>query len=455
MMSHFKYNFIKILRQYMLMAVLTIFFWGIGSSIVFAADPAVSKPTSQLSMSLSVGKSKVYKTKGAVTRVSVGDPLIADVILVNTKEVYLLGKKSGATNVMIWYEDGRSSAIDLSIGADTDGLRLLFSQLLKNESDINVSSAGDALVLTGKVSDAMTVQQSIRLAEEFSSKKIINMLSTNDLPQVLIEVKIAEIDKTVADNLGIQMSGTNFSFNMLSGAPALGFGATASATMGAGSGLTTSWLQANIQSGLIKVLAEPNIMAISGQEGQFLAGGIIFIPIPQSSGTGGSVITLQQQPYGVGLKFTPTVLGGGRVNLQIAPEVSEVNSQGVAISTNGSTLILPSITTRKASTTVQLYDGQSFAIAGLIKNNVASSISMFPGLGNLPIIGALFRSSSFQTNRSELIIVVTPRIVKPLSARPELPTDKYIEPTQGEFFIGGKLEGSASKAAEEKMEPKK
>jgi pilus assembly protein CpaC len=455
MMSHFKYNFIKILRQYMLMAVLTIFFWGIGSSIVFAADPAVSKPTSQLSMSLSVGKSKVYKTKGAVTRVSVGDPLIADVILVNTKEVYLLGKKSGATNVMIWYEDGRSSAIDLSIGADTDGLRLLFSQLLKNESDINVSSAGDALVLTGKVSDAMTVQQSIRLAEEFSSKKIINMLSTNDLPQVLIEVKIAEIDKTVADNLGIQMSGTNFSFNMLSGAPALGFGATASATMGAGSGLTTSWLQANIQSGLIKVLAEPNIMAISGQEGQFLAGGIIFIPIPQSSGTGGSVITLQQQPYGVGLKFTPTVLGGGRVNLQIAPEVSEVNSQGVAISTNGSTLILPSITTRKASTTVQLYDGQSFAIAGLIKNNVASSISMFPGLGNLPIIGALFRSSSFQTNRSELIIVVTPRIVKPLSARPELPTDKYIEPTQGEFFIGGKLEGSAPKAAEEKMEPKK
>jgi len=439
----------------MLMAILTIFFWGIGSSIVFAADPAVSKPTSQLSMSLSVGKSKVYKTKGAVTRVSVGDPLIADVILVNTKEVYLLGKKSGATNVMIWYEDGRSSAIDLSIGADTDGLRLLFSQLLKNESDINVSSAGDALVLTGKVSDAMTVQQSIRLAEEFSSKKIINMLSTNDLPQVLIEVKIAEIDKTVADNLGIQMSGTNFSFNMLSGAPALGFGATASATMGAGSGLTTSWLQANIQSGLIKVLAEPNIMAISGQEGQFLAGGIIFIPIPQSSGTGGSVITLQQQPYGVGLKFTPTVLGGGRVNLQIAPEVSEVNSQGVAISTNGSTLILPSITTRKASTTVQLYDGQSFAIAGLIKNNVASSISMFPGLGNLPIIGALFRSSSFQTNRSELIIVVTPRIVKPLSARPELPTDKYIEPTQGEFFIGGKLEGSAPKAAEEKMEPKK
>ncbi len=454
-MRFFKYKFLKITRQYTFISIFSIFILSIGSSAIFAADPVDSKPTSQLSMSLSVGKSKVHKTKGTITRVSVGDPLIADVILVNKQEIYLLGKKSGATNVMIWYEDGRSLAIDLTIGADTDGLRLLYSQLLKNESDIKVTSAGDSLVLTGKVSDAMTVQQSIRLAEEFSSKKIINMLSTNDLPQVLIEVKIAEIDKTVADNLGIQMSGTNFSFNMLSGAPALGFGATASATMGAGSGLTTSWLQANIQSGLIKVLAEPNIMAISGQEGQFLAGGIIFIPIPQSSGTGGAVITLQQQPYGVGLKFTPTVLGGGRVNLQIQPEVSEVNSQGVVVSSNGSTLVLPSITTRKASTTVQLYDGQSFAIAGLIKNNVASSISMFPGLGNLPIIGALFRSSSFQTNRSELIIVVTPRIVKPLSARPELPTDKYIEPTQGEFFIGGKLEGISPKGSVENLEPKK
>ena len=437
--------------------VFILFFLSVNKPIViYAADSTNTKPTSNVALSLSVGKSRVYKIKGNITRVSIGDPLIADVIVVNKQEIYLLGKKSGATNIILWYDDGQTLAIDLSIGADTEGLRLLFSQILKNETDIKITPAGDSLVLTGKVSDAITVQQSIKLAEEFSSKKVINMLSTNDLPQVLIEVKIAEIDKTVADNLGIQISGTNFSFNMLSGAPALGFGATASATTGAGTGLSTSWLQANIQSGVIKILAEPNIMAISGQEGQFLAGGIIFIPIPQTSGTGGgAVITLQQQPYGVGLKFTPTVLGGGKVNLQVQPEVSEVNSQGVVVSANGTTLVLPSITTRKASTTVQLFDGQSFAIAGLIKNNVTSSISMFPGLGNLPIIGALFRSSSFQTNRSELIIVVTPRIIKPLTVMPELPTDKYIEPTQGEFFIGGKLEGSPVKPRGEITEPKK
>lgn len=398
---------------------------------------------SQNTFSLVVGKSRIYKPKGAVSRISIGDPNIADVILVNNQEIYILGKKSGATNVLVWYQDGRSSAIDISVGVDTVGLQSLLGQLLKSEPGIQVSSAGDSLVLAGQVSDAVKVQQAVKLAEEFTGKKVVNMLTTDDLPQVMIEVKIAEVSKTIADNLGIQISNTNFSFNMLSGAPALGFGASASATTGAGDGKTTSWLQANIQNGLIKILAEPNIMAISGQEGQFLAGGIIFIPIPQSTGTGGAVITLQQQPYGVGLKFTPTVLNGGRVNLKVQPEVSEVNTQGISVSSNGATMILPSITTRQASTTVQLFDGQSFAIGGLIKNDVAESINALPGLQNIPILGPLFRSSSFQTNRSELLIVVTPRIVKPLSKVPQLPTDKFTEPTQTEFFLNGKLEGQS------------
>lgn len=408
----------------------------------------VSSPSGQDAMLLVVGKSKIYRAKGAITRVSVGDPAIADVMIVKSQEIYLLGKKAGATNVLVWYEDGRMSAIDLVVGSDTEGLQLLFNQVLKSETKLAISAAGESLVLTGQVSDATKVSQAVKLAEEFTGKKVINMLTTDDLPQVLLEVKIAEIDKTIADNLGLQVGGTNFSFNMLAGAAALGFGATASVTTGAGSGQSTSWLQANITNGLIKLLAEPNIMAISGQEGQFLAGGIIFIPIPQSSSTGGgAVITLQQQPYGVGLKFVPTVLSGGRINLKVQPEVSQVNTQGITVSANGSTLVLPSITTRQASTTVQLYDGQSFAIGGLIQNNVAESIAMFPGLGNIPILGALFRSAAFQSNRTELIIVVTPKIVKPLAMQPALPTDRFIQPTQTEFFIDGKLEGAKPNAA--------
>jgi pilus assembly protein CpaC len=201
-------------------------------------------------------------------------------------------------------------------------------------------------------------------------------------------------------------------------------------------------LQAQINSGLIKILAEPNIMAISGQEGEFLSGGIVFLPVPQSTGTGGSVITLQPQNYGVGVKFTPTVLSEGRINLKVSPQVSEVQTQGITVSAGGSTSVLPSITTRQASTTVQLYDGQSFAIGGLIKNNVAEVISAFPGLANVPVLGALFRSASFKADRSELLIVVTPHVVQPVPNKVVLPTDKYIPPTQAEFFVNGQLEGA-------------
>jgi pilus assembly protein CpaC len=179
-----------------------------------------------------------------------------------------------------------------------------------------------------------------------------------------------------------------------------------------------------------------------------LSGGIVYLPIVQSTGTGGNVITLQPQNYGVGVKFTPTVLAEGRINLKVSPQVSEVQSQGITVTAGSSTTVFPSITTRQASTTVQLYDGQSFAIGGLIKNNVVEIISAFPGLANIPIIGALFRSSSFKADRSELLIVVTPHIVKPLNQRPGLPTDKIIQPTATEFFIEGKLEGAPKEATE-------
>ncbi len=143
------------------------------------------------------------------------------------------------------------------------------------------------------------------------------------------------------------------------------------------------------------------------------------------------------------VKFTPTVLDGGRINLKVAPEVSDLNKEGVGITATGvnTTAILPSFTTRRATTTVQLFDGQSFAIGGLIKNNVTTSIKAFPGLGEIPVLGALFRSSDFQTDRTELVFIVTPHLVQPLPADYKLPTDGYIQPSRGEFFLQGKLEG--------------
>jgi pilus assembly protein CpaC len=191
------------------------------------------------------------------------------------------------------------------------------------------------------------------------------------------------------------------------------------------------------------VLAEPNIMAISGQEASFLAGGKIFIPVSQVQNNGVPTITLEEKEFGVAVKFTPTVLEGGRINLKVAPEVSDLNKEGVGITATGisGTAILPSFTTRRATTTVQLYDGQSFAIGGLIKNNVTTDVKAFPMLGEIPVLGALFRSSQFQTDRSELVFIITPRLVKPLPADYRLPTDDYVEPTRSEFFLGGRHAG--------------
>ncbi|HSR02151.1 MAG TPA: hypothetical protein VLM20_05095, partial [Methylophilaceae bacterium] len=207
---------------------------------------------------------------------------------------------------------------------------------------------------------------------------------------------------------------------------------------------------------LVKILAEPSIMAISGQEGSFLAGGTIFIPVAQNSINGAGNITLEEKPFGVSVVFTPTVLAGGRINLKVAPEVSELSRTGVGVSAAGITgaTILPSFTVRKASTTVQLIDGQSFAIGGLIKNNTTTNIKALPILGEIPILGALFRSTEFQKDKSELIFVVTPHLVKPISSENvSLPTDNYVEPSRTDLFLKGKMEGELPPESPPAVEP--
>jgi len=317
--------------------------------------------------------------------------------------------------------------------------------------------------------------------------QIINMLSIAAPQQVMLEVKAAEISKALLDQFGINFtrayaSGSAMKFlsgifggntflggrlagmseatvglglaNVLSGGSAMSGISSPSGSITAENGTVTEWpiaagksattigIDAQKQDGLLKILAEPTIMAISGQTGSFLAGGKIFIPVAQNTG-GGTAITLEEKPFGVGLDFTPTVLGDGRINLNVDLVVSELSAQGVTISSTntGGTQILPAMTQRRAKTTVQLMDGQSFAIGGLIKNNVTTNLTAFPFLGELPIIGALFRSTSFQNDRSELVFVVTPRLVKPLPPDYALPTDGYVPPTRSDMILGGRLEG--------------
>jgi pilus assembly protein CpaC len=332
--------------------------------------------------------------------------------------------------------------------------------------------------------------------------RIVNMLEVGAPQQVMLEVKVAEISKNLLDQFGIdfsrayvpgdgsmvrflsgifggasaaagQISGTNqgvprSSVDAVVGGSVSGTGGNASTgssltagnvtvtydqnnrptyttTYGTvpGRGVTNLGLNMQKTDGLVKVLAEPSIMAISGQTGSFLAGGKIFIPVASTTEGGARVVTLEEKEFGVSVSFTPTVLGGGRINLRVRPEVSELNSSGVTIAGVAGTAVLPSFTSRRASTTVQLMDGQSFAIGGLIKNNTTTSIKAFPFLGELPVLGVLFRSTEFQTDRSELVFVITPRLVKPLPADYRLPTDGYVPPTRKELILDGRLEGKA------------
>ncbi len=433
-------------------------------------------------MSLAEGKSTLMRLPFAASRMSVGDPRIADVILLNPSEVYLLGRSVGTTNLILWNKNNDATIVDLAVGIDSSSLQARMNELLPNEKNIHITVAGDTLILSGVVSDAVKADQALSLANAYVQRsarssstagagasaapaagaapaapaatpdaampRVINLLSIAAPQQVMLEVKVAEVSKVLVDqlgaSLGINKTIGSWSYSLLSSL----LSNNPSGLSGASKNNFFN-LDAQKRDGLIKVLAEPNIMAISGQEASFLAGGKIFIPVSQTNNGGVPTITLEEKEFGVAVKFTPTVLDGGRINLKVAPEVSDLNKDGIGITATGvsTTAILPSFTTRRATTTVQLFDGQSFAIGGLIKNNVTSNIKALPGLGEVPVLGALFRSTDFQTDRTELVFIITPHLVKPLPADYKLPTDDYIQPTRGDMFMQGKMEGSAAAPA--------
>jgi pilus assembly protein CpaC len=390
-----------------------------------------------------------------------------DVLLLSPTEVYLLGKGIGSTNVVLVDKAGLCTAFDVVVNMDTGALQTVLGQLLPDEKGVRIASAFDSIVLTGSVSDAGAVTRVMDLANAYvrgsgggaagsvagANPRIVNMLSVGSPQQVMLEVKVAEVSKSLIDKLGVGLSAskTNGSFTyQLLASFLTGGGAVVSALKNSGSFALT--LDAEKQDGAVKILAEPTVMAISGQSGSFLAGGKIFIPVAQeSSASGGRTTTLEEKEFGVAVAFTPTVLDGGRINLVVASEVSELNREGVGITAPGvnGLAILPSFTSRRAKTTVQLMDGQSFAIGGLIKNNATSSIKAFPVLGELPVIGALFRSTEFQTDKSELVFVITPRLVRPLPPGYALPTDNYVPPSRTDLHLHGRVEGQRSEAPPE------
>jgi pilus assembly protein CpaC len=423
-------------------------------------------------LQLFLGKSAMMRLPEPLLHRSVGNPAVLQAMLVAADTLYLAGVDIGSTNMIIQGKSGACTVIDVVVSMDPSAFQASLADVLPDEKQIRVVAAADTLVLTGTVSDAATLVRAGELAAAFVRRpahaavgstdpalaaggagaggggaasgaagvRVVNMLTVGAPQQVMLEVKIAEVSKTLLEKLeaGATIRGTmgSWSTSLLSSFLSGTLGGLFDARKSNGNQLT---LEAQKQDGLVRVLAEPTVMAISGQEGSFLAGGKIYIPVSQDNGK----ITLEEKEFGVGLRFTPTVLAGGRINLKVAPEVSELSREGVGLSTRGftGTAVLPLITTRRASTTVQLYDGQSFAIGGLIKNNVVTGIKGLPLLGEIPVLGALFRSADFQQDRTELIFVITPHMVKPLAPNYTLPTDNVTPPTPGELLLGGRIEG--------------
>ncbi|CAG2156800.1 type II and III secretion system protein family protein [Cupriavidus numazuensis] len=440
-----------------------------------------------------VGKSRMLPLPEPVRTRTLGNPSVVQAMLVAPQTLYLLGLEVGTTNMIVQGKSGRCTIIDVMVGADPGGLQSAVHSLLPSAKGVRVAAAADSLVLSGNVPDSTTAQQVVDIANAFvmrqtrsplqapaqqlggppgqsggfsmgggsmlpvggaasstglplRSPRVINMMTVDSPQQVMLEVKVAEVSKTLIDQFGaaVNVNGAfgSWSFGLL--ANFLSGGAAALTGIKSNNLPFAFQLDAQKTDNLVKILAEPNLMAISGQEASFLAGGKIFIPVPQSSGSGGAVVvTLQEETFGVGLKFTPTVMANGRINLKVAPEVSELSPTGVSLTApnlNGVS-ILPLINTRRASTTLQVMDGQSFAIGGLIKSNVTGALKALPGAGELPVLGNLFRSTNFQQDRSELVFVVTPRLVKPLPANYPLPTDTFGPPINGEVYINGNMEG--------------
>ena len=410
-------------------------------------------------LTMTVGKSVIIGTPEPIKRVSLASPEIADAMVITPWQVYLSGKAPGTTNLTLWETDEKVYVIHLEISPDISQFKETLHKILPEEKDVQVTATYDSMTLSGTVSSTVSLSQVLALAEPYFPKKVVSLLQVSGVHQVMLEVRVAEVSRSLLRRLGLNFASISNSgqtigvslLNNLTRLPNAGFpsdGKVVSDKINGifrflGGGATwTVFVDALKEEGLINILAEPTLITLSGKNANFLAGGEFPIPTPQSIGTG-FVVTITYKPFGVGLNFTPTVLSGNKINMQVSPEVSELDfSQAITISG----FVIPSLTTRRVSTNIELADGQSFAIAGLLKSDVREIVDKFPVLGDIPILGALFRSTSFQKNETELIILVTPHLVKPMDmAKQTLPTDQYIEPDDFEFYLLGKLEGEEKK----------
>jgi pilus assembly protein CpaC len=394
---------------------------------------------------LSVGKSQVITSRSTLDQVVIGNPAIADIRMLSNNQVLILGIKPGHTN-LVFRDKNRSlvAVVDVAVGYDIGQLKRKLWEVMPDEQNVEVRATNDQVILSGQISSLLAMDKLLAVARSHvPNDKIINMLQIGGGHQVALEVRIAEVARRSLRELGVGLTFSDTAANKIitgttgvasSSAPFLD---VTYVSRRFGLDQIDVQLQALEQSGLARVLAEPNLTAMSGHEASFLAGGEVAIPVSQAGALAGAV-TVEYKEFGIGLKFTPTVLNREKINIKMSAEVSSIDTSN-AVVTSG--FNIPGISTRRAGTTVEVGDGQSFVIAGLLQSDINNVINEVPGLGRLPILGALFRSSGFRRNETELVVVVTPRMVKPVNSdRIALPTDVVLPANWIDQYLLGSVE---------------
>ena len=454
---------------------------------VLIASTSLGVAAENASLEVPLNKSKLIPIKQAVSRVSVGQPDVADILITNPRQLYILGKSLGTTNVVLWDENDNSFAsFEVNVTHDLRTLKAKLHELFPDESP-ELMSSQEHLVVGGEVSGLAKMDAILRVAESFApgakgeeDGKVLNLMQVGGVQQVMLEVKVAELSRNVLKRLGVNLAsfragsaearfgivngGATFPdavnvegnripiFGPLDGTadpvgPAVDeFAPVEPSILGPGLFLSfldpTFFLQTVIDAakdnGLAQVLAEPTLVTLTGQEAEFLSGGEF--PIPVSDGFRG--VTVDFKEFGIGLKFLPVVLDSGRINLKVNVKVSELtttNTVLVNVPETESAFVIPALTARSAQSTVELNDGEALSIAGLISDNMRDAVTKFPGLGDIPVLGQLFRSQQFQQDQTELVIFVTARLAQPTTPdQIRLPTDGLVVPSDAEYYLLGK-----------------
>jgi pilus assembly protein CpaC len=381
---------------------------------------------------LEKGRSTVVEADAAFSTIVVADPSVAEVMATSNRSFFLRGKSPGATTVLVYNAAGAiAELIEVNVELGLEDLRTDLKNLLPGE-DISVHAVHDGVFIDGKVTTAAAAAMAMQLAERHVPGGVANGISVGQSQQVLLEVRFLEASRSAVKEIGFgnSVNARDVVATTDSGTISGLAEKTLALFTNVGGENIDVRLRALEQKGVIRTLAEPNLVALSGDTASFLAGGEFPIPVSSKDGE----ITVEFKKFGVSLEFTPTVLGDGLVNLRVKPEVSAIDrANGI----RAAAIEIPGISVRRADTTVELHDGQAFAVAGLLTNDYSNDVRQTPWLANVPVLGTLFASKRYQRNESELVIIVTPRLVQPAAHVNDLstPLDTFSEPTEAEFFL--------------------